>query len=575
MITKHNFLKSNWVIVLFIVLGINVIGTFAHFRLDLTEEKRFTISKPVNKILKQLPGVVSVDIFLKGELPSAFKGIASYTDDLLHEFRQAAGNNIQYHFVNPDDQIEGTSKTFSDTLKAMNLTPINLKVQLKAGEQSQYIYPVALVHYQDKTEPVILYEGNRPNLSYTEYYKDINSAEAMLEFKFANAINKLTKTTRPMVGYMVGNGEPTGINTYDLVENVLKKDYNLKIVNLPAQPLIPDTFKLLLIVKPTISFSDSDKLKIDQFIMRGGKVLWMIDKLNAEMDSLQLKNQVIAFDRGLNLDDILFKYGVRINNDLVMDLQCDYLPFNVNGKDQFEFLHWNYFPLFESKSNHQINRNIGLVAGKFVNSIDTVKAENVNKTILLSSSPNSRSISTPALISGAENRNTPEDEKFKKANIPVAILLEGKFSSLYSNRLSVNKLDSLDRMGFPFLSKNIQDNKMIVISDGDMALNGVAQKAPIPMGMNPYTVGTQYEYQFANKDFIENCLQYLINDNGLSEAKAKDYTLRLLDPKRVNDDRGKYQFINIILPCGLIIIFGFIYRWSQKRRYLVFAERKP
>ncbi len=575
MTTKRNFLKSSWAIVLLIVLGINLLGTIAHYRFDLTEEKRFTISKPVTRILNQLPGIVTVDVFLKGDLPSAFKGIASYTDDLLHEFRQAGSNNFQYHFINPDEQIPGTDKSFSDTLKAMNLTPINLKVQLKAGEQSQYIYPFALIHYQDKIEPVVLYEGNRPNLSYTEYYKDINSAEAMMEFKFANAINKLTNPTRPMVGFMVGNGEPTGVNTYDLVENVLKKDYNLKIVNLASQPLIPDTFKLLLIVKPTVAFSDSDKLKIDQYVMRGGKVLWMIDKLNAEMDSLQLKNQVIAFDRGLNLDDILFKYGVRINNDLVMDLQCDYLPFNVNGKDQFEFLHWNYFPLFESKSNHQINKNIGLVAGKFVNSIDTVKADNISKTVLLSSSPNSHTISTPALISGAENRNTPEDEKFKRSDIPVAILLEGKFSSLYSNRLPVNKLDSLDRMGFPFLSKNIQDNKMIVISDGDMVLNGMAQKLPIPMGMNPYTVGTQFEYQFANKDFIENCLQYLINNNGLSEAKAKDYTLRLLDPKRANEERIKYQFINIVLPCLLIILFGFIYRWSQKRRYLVFAERKP
>ncbi|GAC1381639.1 MAG: gliding motility-associated ABC transporter substrate-binding protein GldG [Ginsengibacter sp.] len=574
MIKRKTIFRNRWIIVLGLIAIINILGSFAHFRADLTNEKRFTISKPVKKILNHLPGVVTIDVFLKGDLPSAFKGIVSYTDDLLHEFKLEAGNNIEYRFVNPELQIEGTGKTYSDTLKAMNLSPINLKVQLKTGEQSHYIFPVALLHYEDKTEPIVLYEGNRPNLSYTEYFKDINSAEALMEYKFAYAISKLTNPSKAMIGYAVGNGEPTGINTYDLVENILKKDYNLKILNVGAQALIPDTFKLLMIVKPTISFSDSDKLKIDQFIMRGGKVLWFIDKLNAEMDSLQLKNQVIAFDRGLNLDDLLFKYGVRINSDLVMDLQCDYLPFNVNGKSQFEFLHWNYFPLFETHSNHQINKNLGLVAGKFVNSIDTVKAENITKTILLSSSSNSRSISTPALISGAENRNSPEDEAFKKNSIPVAVLLEGKFSSLFSNRLSISKLDTLDRLGFPFLSKNIQDNKMILISDGDIPLNGVTQKAPIPMGMNSYTVGTQYEYQFANKEFVENCLQYLINNNGLSEAKAKDYTLRLLDPKRINEERTKFQMINILAPCLFIILFGLIYQWWQSRRYLVFAGSK-
>ena len=301
--------------------------------------------------------------------------------------------------------------------------------------------------------------------------------------------------------------------------------------------------------------------------MRGGKVIWCIDRLEAEMDSLRLKNEVIAYDRNLNLEDLLFKYGVRINPDLLMDLQCDFLPFDVNGSGQFEFLHWNYFPLFQSKSNHPINKHIGLVAGKFVNTIDTVKAGNIMKTILLSSSPNSKVISAPALISGEENRNAPEDRQFKRTDIPAAVLLEGRFNSLYANRVSTAVMDSMEKYGAPFQTSCIYPNKMIVISDGDVVLNGVSQNNPLPMGVNPFTVGSQYQYQFANKDFIQNCLSYLINNSGLSEAKSKDYTLRLLDTKKINEQRVTWQIINIVLPVLLVLLFGGAYQFWRKRKY--------
>jgi gliding-associated putative ABC transporter substrate-binding component GldG len=388
-----------------------------------------------------------------------------------------------------------------------------------------------------------------------------------MEFKFANAIEQLTQNNKAMIAYSYGNGEPTGANTYDLVENVLKKNYSLFTIDINKEPVIPDTFKLLMIVKPTHAFTEDEKIKIDQYVMHGGKVIWFLDRLNAEMDSLQLKNQVIAYDRNLNLEDLLFKYGVRINPDLLMDLQCDFLPFDVNGNKQFEFLHWNYFPLFESKSNHAINKNVGLVAGRFVNSIDTVKSDEVHKTILLSSSPNARTIATPALISGEENRNAPQDDQFKKKDVIAGVLLQGKFKSLYANRLPLNIMDTLQRYGTPFQTSSITDNKMIIVSDGDIVLNGVSQGQPLPMGVNAYTVETQYQYQFANRDFLQNCLDYLINNSGLAEAKSKDYTLRLLDPKKINDERTKWQIINIVLPILLIFIFGFIYQFWRRKKY--------
>ena len=552
-----------WIPVIIILLLVNFIAAQFHQRIDLTNEKRFTISSPVKKLLRNLDDVVQVDVFLKGEFPSGFKKLATSTDELLQEFKEYSGNNIQYRFVSPGEQAEGSEKTYADTLVALGVQPINLKVQLKAGEQTQFIFPAALVHYKDRVQPVSLYPGTKMLITPEE----LNSAEALMEYKFANAIEQLTQNNKPMIAYSYGNGEPTGTNTYDLVENVLRKSYSLFTIDIKKEPVIPDTFKLLMIVKPTIPFTEDEKIKIDQFVMHGGKVIWFLDRLNAEMDSLQMKNQVIAYDRNLNLEDILFKYGVRINPDLLMDLQCDFLPFDVNGDKQFEFLPWNYFPLFQSKSNHIINKNLGFVSGKFVNSIDTVRSDNVAKTILLSSSANSRTIATPALISGEENRTAPQDEMFKRKDVIAGVLLEGKFKSLYANRLPQNIIDSLEKYGTSFQASSIADNKMIIVSDGDIVLNGALQAQPLPMGVNPYTVEAKGQYMVANRDFLENSLDYLVNNSGLSEAKSKDYILRLLDKKRKEDERTKWQIINIVLPVMLILIFGFIYQFWRRRKY--------
>jgi gliding-associated putative ABC transporter substrate-binding component GldG len=556
--------KKRWLLIIIVVIvSINYLASVFHKRIDLTNEKRFTISTPVKKILKNIDQKMEINIFLRGDIPAGFKKLSVSAQELLQEFKEYSNGNIHYKIIAADEKIPGTERTYADTLSSLGIVPINLKVQLKEGEQSQYIYPAALVNYQNKLQPVNLYSGSSSFITAPE----LNSAEALLEFNFADAIEKIINNKKPLVAYAVGNGEPIGPNTYDLVENVLKKNYHLFMMDLAKEPVIPDTFKLLMIVKPTLTFTNAEKLKIDQYIMHGGKLLCFIDKLEAETDSLQIKNQVIAYDRNLNLQDLFFKYGIRINPDLLMDLQCDFLPFSVNGKDQFEFLHWNYFPLFESKQNNVINKNVGLVAGRFVNTIDTVSAPGIKKTILLNSSSNSRTIETPALISGEENRNAAVDAAFNKSNLIAGVLLEGKFTSLFKNRVSRDQMDSLNVYGSPFQSENINGNKMIIISDGDIVLNQVYKGQLLPMGVNSYTVGTQYEYQFANKQFVENCIGYLINNSGLNEAKSKDYQLRLLDPKKTNNQRGFWEMLNLLLPVLLIVIFGIIYQWWRKRKY--------
>lgn len=564
-------LKKWWWLSAMIALGlINWGGSVYHSRFDLTNDKRFTLTMATKKLLSSLQDKVEIKIFLKGEFPAAFRRLANSTKETLQEFKEVGGHHIEFSFVDPSTNMEGSQVSWADTLTALGLYPINLKSQLAQGEQQQLVFPIALVKYNNRMDAFRIFNGIQgPGGNEMISHQDINNAEAMMEYQFAHSIFKLQETQKPLVAYATGNGEPEDARTYDLVENVLKPNYNLRVINLQTLPVIEDTFKLVLIDKPSVPFSDFEKLKLDQYVMRGGRLLMFIDHLDAEMDSLRIKNEVIAYDRNLGLNDLLFKYGARLNPSLVMDLQSDKLPFDVNGNGQYEFLSWNYFPVFVSKNNHPINKNLGFVSGRFVNSLDTTEVEGVKKTILLSSSQHSRTISAPALISGKENVNAPEDAKFKQADIPVAVLLEGKFSSMFRNRLSTALNDSLRAYGQEFIPQEIAPNKMIVVGDGDMILNDVSQNQPLPMGMNPFTIGSQYEFRFANREFLENCLEYLVNQSGLSEAKSKDFTLQLLNGRRIKEERTQWQVINILVPVLIVIFFALVFQFIRKRKYQV------
>jgi len=559
--------KLWWIFLLILIIAVNFLASVFHSRLDLTKEKRYTLSKASKQLLKSLDEPVMIDVFLKGDFPSGFKKLSLSASELLKEFKENSKRYIIYNFHEPDEAITG-GRRYADTLMAMGAAPINLKVQLKAGEQQQYVFPVAWVRYKNRSVLVNFYTGGKRLITPEE----LNSAEALMEYQFVNAINKITQENPTLIGYAVGNGEPNGAEVQDLIEGTLRPNYGLFTLNLATQPFIPDTFEVLLVVKPTMTFDENERFKLDQYVMRGGKVIWLIDNLAAEMDSLKLNARTVAFERNLNLTDLFFRYGARINPDLIMDLQCDFLPFIAGGtpeNPQYEFLKWNYFPLFESKNNHPINKNLRLVSSRFANSIDTVKAKGIKKTFLLQSSANSRKIGTPAIVSLDENRNAPEDEKFKTNGIPVAVLLEGKFRSLYEGRVSKERADSLNSKGTPFVGQSNIENKMIIVGDGDIALNDFSpqQQQILPMGLNKYTLGTNYEYQFANRDFILNCLEYLLNDGGVMETRNKDFVLRVLDTKKVNEQKILWQIINIAMPILLVILFGFIYQQIRKRKY--------
>ncbi|MFM2139302.1 MAG: gliding motility-associated transporter substrate-binding protein GldG [Bacteroidota bacterium] len=570
--------RLGWVTLLIALIGVNVLGSILHLRFDLTREKRYTLSRATRTAIRQLNGPLEVDVFLKGEFPSGFRKLANTTREFLSLLRDQNNGQVRYRFISPEEPVPGARVSWGDSLVRLGAVPINLTVQKKAGESSNILFPTALVKYNGRQSLVNLYPGASGQISQDE----INQAEALLEYQFLQAVDRLTRDRLPGIAYATGHGEPTDGRTYDLTQ-ALQEGYRFGTLDLAQAALIPKEVDLLLLVKPTQGFTEEEKLKIDQFVMRGGRLLCFIDNLIAEQDSLALKSETIAFDRNLNLTDLFFRYGLRINTDLVMDLQCDAIPFVVGGtadNPQLEFLRWNYYPVLNAVSG-RITRRQGYVSGRFVNSIDTIQTEGITKEPLLVTSPNSRIISTPALISLNENKDVPEDARFRRNAIPVALLLEGRFPSLFRNRLAASQRDTLRARGQAFQDLSVP-GRLIVVADGDIVLNDFlppesagAEPQPLPMGWNRYTY-TEYLRQSprsrlfipaANKEFLLTCVEYLISNPDISATRNKEIVLRLLDGKKVAAQRGNWQLLNCVLPVLLVIGAGWFYQQLRKRKY--------
>lgn len=567
--------KYWWLLLLFILIGVNYLASVFHARFDLTKEKRYTLSRATGALVKNLDDVVYIDVFLKGEFNAGFRKLANSTKEFLNLLKDRNSSKIRYRFISPLEKLPN-GVLWGDSLMNMGALNIDLTFQKKEGQNRNIIFPVALLTYKGQQSLVNLFPGASSRIS----QDDINSAEAMMEYQFLKTLDKMTHVKRSGIGYSIGNGEPVDHRTYDL-RTTLGTDYDFRIVDLHAGYKVPDSVDILLIVKPTIPFTENEILKIDQFVMRGGKLFLSIDNLIAEQDSLLTKPETIAYDRNLGLTDFLFRYGVRINTDLVMDLQCDVIPIVVAGTQenpQIEYLHWNYYPFLNSVS--RIAKGRGYISGHFVNSIDTIKSGGIRKEALLVTSPNSRTISTPALISLNENKDAPEDEKFKKNAIPVAMLLEGKFTSFYFHRVMKSQLDSLVAGGEIFRESS-PANKIIVVADGDILLNDFmpaennARPQPLPMGWNRFTYQeylnqTRFAKFFiptANREFMLNCVEYLVSNPAISETRNKDIVLRLLDSKKVKTGKTTWQLINIALPILLVILCGWVYQEIRKRKY--------
>jgi gliding-associated putative ABC transporter substrate-binding component GldG len=547
-----------------VLVLINIVAYRFHVKADLTSEKRYTLSPSSKKLLKGLDDVVTVKVYLKGKFPAGFQKLAGSTRELLQNFRDVAGAKVQFEFINPfEGKTEAERAEVYKQFAEKGMMPTQLAVQ--QSEDQSYsetiIYPTALVMLNGKEMPVNLLE-TRLGMGAQQ---QLNVSERLLEFKLINAIHKLQQPDKYNVAYITGNGESLGNHTIDLL-TTLAMGYNLDTLDLNNITSIPISYKAIIIAKPTVTFDDKAKFKLDQYIMHGGKALFLIDQLRCDADSLRTIQQFVTTDYNLNLDDLLFQYGIRVNPVLVEDLQCNPIPLIVGqqqGANKMEAFPWIYYPVLVPDSRHPIVNNMDAVQSFYANTIDTIQNADITKTVLLHTSQYSRSIANPARVTLAMLQFKPNPDLFNKPFKPVAVLAEGKFRSIYSGRVTPAFLQVLrDSLKQDYVGER-DSGKIIVVADGDIVANDFTEReGPMPLG---YYRGTKET--FANKDFILNCLEYLTDDSGLLETRSKDIRLRLLDQNRIKNEKLRWQLLNIVFPALLVIFFGSLYLFIRRKKY--------
>ncbi|MEM1327381.1 MAG: gliding motility-associated ABC transporter substrate-binding protein GldG [Bacteroidota bacterium] len=552
-----------------ILVILNVLANYFNGYVDLTEEKRYTLTEPTQDLLKSLDEVVYVQVLLEGEFPAGFKRLQQSTRELLEDFRSVS-SLIEYEFDDPLGGTEEQNQARQSELQKDGLIPTNLRVKDTDGESAKRIYPYAIFTYKGRQYPVNLLENDRVGVSPEVV---LNNSVALLEYKFANAIQKLQLSNKPNVVFLQGHGELAPPEVYDLERN-LRQYYDTGHLPLDSLVTLPvDRVSVLIVAKPRYNFSDADKFKIDQYVMNGGKVMWLIDRLNVSIDSVNINGTYIPNNYQLNLEDMLFKYGIRVDPNMVLDLESTTIPLNVGQigtQTQFDQFPFFYYPIAAPTSTHPIVKSLDRVFFKFPSSIDTsVRTKtNVEKTVLLASSQRSRIQFAPTTLDFDFLRQPPNPDNYNQPNQAMAVLYEGIFLSYFENRVAEGFMQTLQQLNIPFRAESVPTN-MIVVSDGDIARNLVRPNpdAPngfeaAPLGLNPYD-----RYTYANKDFLLNCIEYLLDENGVIAARGKEVKLRLLDTVKAESEKTKWQILNIVLPLVFLAMFGVIFNWLRRRKY--------
>ena len=545
-----------------IVLLLGYISSFVYTGIDLTQEKRYTLSPVSREVLEKLPGTVFIKVYLDGDMPIGFKRLASSVKEMIDEFRVYAGRNIEYEFIDPaenkDFKARGT--IFKDLYKK-GLQPTNVEVKdEKGGSTRKMLVPGALISYNGIDLPLNLLNNN-PGISAEE---NLNNSIQSLEYSFINMLRNICNTKIEKIAFLEGHGELDQYQLNDIIKE-LSNYYQVDIGAINANIHSLDHYKVVLIAKPEQRFSEEDKFVLDQYIMNGGKVIWLIDEVKASLDSLS-NGETVAFIQNLNLDDQLFKYGVRINPDLVQDIECALIPVNMSASGttpKFSPAPWYYYPLINPSGLNPITRNVNLVKMEFPSVIDTVgDLPAIRKTILMSTSVMSKVVKVPVMISLNDVKKKISKEEFNKPFQTVAILLEGKFESLFKNR-NPNSFKLKGDVHFLQISK---ETKMIVVSDGDVIRNNVRNTAQgimiSPLGLDRYSNQT-----FGNKEFILNAVNYLTDESGIMNLRNREIRLRLLDKNKIQNEKLKWQLINTLLPMIFIALFGLSINLVRKRRY--------
>ena len=582
---RKNLKKSqlaSFFITLVIIVVMNIIGSFVFTRFDLTAEKRYTLSETTKETLRKLDDYVYFKVYLEGDFPAGFKKLRRETKEMLDEFR-AYSKFIDYEFINPSEgsdrnEIEESYRL----LYQAGLNPTNVIDQNPDGSTKQMIiWPGALVSYGNETEIAIDLLENQLGQSSEEA---LNASMQNLEFRLLDAVIKVTRAKKPSIAFIEGHGELTETEVYDITQT-LQQNYHVtrgeiagkvdalieRHENANGEVRADIKYDAIVIAKPTEPFDEKDKFLIDQYIMHGGKVLWLVEPVFATMDSLTSQESTIGIDLDLNLDDMLFKYGVRLNRNLLLDMNCAALPIRTGqmaGQPQLEFYRWFYFPLVQAASNHPMVRNMNAIKLDFVSSIDATTSDgNIVKTPLLKTSDYTKISGTPVFISLAMLRQTPDKRLFPSQGQNVAYLLKGTFPSLYANRLTA---DIEESAVMDFMPESVPTS-MIVVADGDIIRNQieVRTKKPLPLGYDQYTQNT-----YGNKAFIENALSYLVDGESLIDIRSREFKIRLLDPDKKAHQRIRWQMVNILVPTGLVVLLGIIMSLIRKNKYCKKNEKE-
>ena len=562
---NKGFKLRNWLQFLTAVAGIILVASVSSFlrlRYDLTEDKRFTLSEPTRHVLSHLKNDIYIQVYLDGDIPIPLKRLKRSVGEMLDEFRIASGRKIDFEFINPSGGKDAKQReTLYKTLENKGLNPINLHSgDAEGGLSQKIIFPGMIVNYNGIEVPVN-FLNNNPAISSEQNI--LHSVEG-LEYEMIQTIATLSSDTINKVAFIEGHGEIPEIETADITMN-LARFFTIDRGVIGGKPGVLDKYAAVIIAGPEKVFNESDKLVLDQYIMNGGKVLWLIDEVAVNSDSL-VYGETVGLYRPLNIEDQLFRYGVRINPAIVQDIECVQIRLMVMSggiRQQVVPAPWVYYPLLKPSANHPITRNLNRVEGEFVNYIDTVGLDPaIRKSILLSTSEFSRTISPPVMISLKEAELIPAEKDFNKANLPVAVLLEGIFPSAFKNRMVGNLTDDKNLR----IRSESKETRMIVIADADIIRNEVkrsgSNETPLTLGKDKYT-----EQLYGNRDFLINCLNWLVDKNGIMELRSRELRLRLLNAQMIKSERFKWQMINIAGPIIIVILAALLYSYFRRKKY--------
>lgn len=532
-----------------LLLGYSISQKY-YFRIDLTKDSRYSLSENTLKLLKSLKDKYTAEMFLSGDLPYGFHKLKKATEEIITEFERNSNTEIYYLQMNPNLQEKGVV----EQLIKRGLQYTNINIRGKKGKITQQLLFPSLILHNGKKEITIDLLENNPKLSGQE---NLNNSIANLEYKLSNALRVLTREYKPKVAFLQGQDELDKTQTLDFARTLSE---NYDILQIKATQ-IDSTLSTLIIANPRKDFDEKDKFLIDQYIMKGGKTLWLIDEVEVSKDSLRQHQSAMAYYKPLNLEDQLFSYGVRINPDLVMDINSDLIKVNTALKGnppKFNPMPWAYEPLLETNPENPITKNIAPVRAIFANSIDPLNVEEIQTTILLRTSQSSKLRKVPTVITMTEIQNMQEPSFYNKANIPIAVLQEGVFPSVFAGRLLFNNKKDFKQKSIP--------NKMIIISDGDIIKNEIKGKGNnmqfLPLGYNP-----DYKYTHGNKTFLINSIDYLCDNDGWTELRNKKYIPTLLSKSKIRNERNFWQWLNLVAPVLLLLISGFIYSIYRNKKY--------